>query len=197
MNEKGVSLLEIVVALVLSGIGTMIAVPHLGQARRHAALGSVTRILHMNLLRARAEAMNTGYATALVLDREDGGEWKCRIIRDGDDDGIRRDDIAAGIDVPVGVITELTRGGASLCFLEEERIPDPSGGGSLGGSRDDPVRAGPSDILTFRPEGTATPATLYICDHRDSMRAIRIYGLTGRLRVLSWTAGTVQWEISH
>jgi len=193
MYEKGMSLVEIVVVLVLTGIGTAVALPRLETAHRNAALGAVTRKLQMSLLRARAEAMSTGYAAGLLLERKEGS-WTCRLFRDGDDDGIRRDDIASGIDQPIAEILEIDTGGASLGFLQDVRIPDPAGGGSLGGDMDDPVRAGPSDILTYRPEGTATPATLYLCDHHEKMKAIRVFGLTGRIRVLSWQAGgPPQW----
>lgn len=194
MNQKGMTLVEIVVALVLMGIGTVMAVPRLGQAHRRAALNAVTRKLQMSLLRARAEAISTGYATGIVFDQGPSGKWNCTLVSDGDDDGIRRDDIARGVDLPIETLLELDTGGASLGFLRNVRIPDPSGGGALGGNFDDPVRAGPSDILTYRSEGTATPATVYICDHKDSMKAIRIFGLTGRLRVLSWRVGTLRWE---
>jgi len=197
MNQRGMSLVEIIVVLVLSGIGTAFALPRLGQAHRHAALNAVTRKLQMNLLRARAEAMNTGYTTALVFDRREGEKWTCSLIQDGDNDGIRRDDIAKGIDSSIGEIMELYSGGASLSFLQDVRIPDPSGEGSLRGDFEDPVRAGASDILSYRPEGTATPATLYISDHHDSMRAIRVYGLTGRVRVLSWKSGELSWKVSR
>lgn len=196
MNQKGLSLVEIVVVLVLTGIGTAFALPRLGQAHRNAALTSVTRKLQMNLLRVRSEAMHTGYACGIVFEKR-GSSWHCTLVRDGDDDGIRRDDIARGIDLPFSEILELDTGGASLGFLRNVRIPNPSGGGALGGNFEDPVRAGGADILTYRPGGTATPATLYFCDHCESMKAIRIFGLTGRIRVLKWRVGTTRWELDH
>jgi len=194
MNQKGMSLVEIVIALVLMGIGTAAALPRLEQAHRNAALNAVTRRLQMSLLRARAEAMSTGYTAGLVFEKKGNG-YRCTLVRDGDDDGIRREDILRGIDLPISEILELDTGGASLGFLRDVRIPDPSGGGALGGNFDDPVRAGPADILSYRPEGTATPATLYLCDHQESMKAIRIFGLTGRIRVLRWRVGTLRWEV--
>lgn len=194
MNQKGLSFVEIVVALVLTGIGTAFALPRLEQAHRNAALNAATRIIQMNLLRARSEAMLTGYACGLVFEKK-GGRWHCTLVRDGDDDGIRREDIARGIDCPISKIFEIDSGGVSLGFLRGCRIPDPSGPGALSGNFEDPVRAGGADILTYRPEGTATPATLYLCDHQESMKAIRIFGLTGRIRVLKWRVGTARWKL--
>ena len=55
--------------------------------------------------------------------------------------------------------------------------------------------AGSGDIVTFTPEGTATPATLYFSDGCDGMRAIRIFGATGRLRTLGWQIGWNRWRL--
>lgn len=196
MEQRGQTLVETVIVLVLMGLSAVVVLPVLGTAQRRAALGKVTEQVRSQMWRARSDALTTGRATALVFDRLPDGRWRCAVVRDGDGDGIRRTDIAAGRDTQVGRVLELDSERASLGFIPSCDIPDPSGGGLLGGDFDDPVRAGAGDILTFTPEGTATSATLYFSDGRQMMRAIRVYGVTGRLRTLRWMIGWDRWRLT-
>ena len=62
------------------------------------------------------------------------------------------------------------------------------------GNLSDPVRAGRGDIITFTPRGTATPASIYLTDHRARMRVLRIYGGTGRVISKVWRSGWPEWR---
>ena len=192
--DRGHTLIESLALVFLIGLGTAIAVPYLGAVHRDAALRRATDNVLSQLWRARAESVTTGAATALVLDRFPDGRWRCRVARDGDGDGIRRSDLKSGRDTVVGRVLELKAGGAGFGILREVSVPNPSGGGVLGGDLDDPVRAGSGDILTFTPQGTATSGSLYLTDHRGAMRAIRIFGVTGRMRTLEWRIGWEEWR---
>jgi len=196
MREHGQTLVETVVVLVLMGLSSVATLPLLGTAHREAALRRATEQVRSQMWRARSDAMTTGKATALVFDRIPRGGWRCTIVQDGDDDGVRRDDITAGRDYPVGRILELDADKAGLGFIPDCEIPNPSGDGLLAGDLDDPVRAGSGDILTFTARGTATSGTLYFSDGRQLMRAIRVYGVTGRLRTLRWKIGFDRWRIT-
>ncbi len=195
INQNGQTLVETLVILIIIGLGTATAAPVLGSYHRRAALRNVTERVRSHLWQIRSDAIRTGRCTALVFDRTDGGRWRCRIVQDGDGDGVLRADLEAGVDPEIGRIPELETDRAGLGLLRGERIPDPSGEGFLGGDPDDPIRAGSGDIVTFTPEGTATPATLYFSDGCDGMRAIRIFGATGRLRTLGWQIGWNRWRL--
>ena len=116
------------------------------------------------------------------------------MARDGDGDGIRRSDLRTGTDAIVGKVLELKAGGAGLGILSDIRIPNPTGRGALGGDLDDPVRAGSGNILTFTAQGTSSSGSIYLTDHRGSMRVIRIFGVTGRMRTLEWKTGWERWR---
>lgn len=196
MKERGQTLVETVVVLVIVGLSSVMALPLLGTVHSESALRRVTEQVRSQMWRARSDAAVTGKSTALVFDRLPDGGWRCLVVQDGDGDGIRRTDMEDGCDYQVGKIVELDVDKATLGFIPGCDIPDPAGGGHLGGDLEDPVRAGSGDILTFTSQGTATSATLYFSDGRQSMRAIRVYGVTGRLRTLRWKTGWDRWRLT-
>ena len=196
MKERGQTLVEIIVVLVIMGLSLVMAMPLLGKAHREAALRRVTEQVRSQMWRAKSDAAMTGRATALVFDRLSDGGWRCAVVQDGDGDGVRRNDIATGCDYQVGRVLELDADRATLGFIAGCDIPNPSGDGLLGGDREDPVRAGSGDVLTFTAQGTATSGTLYFSDGRQMMRAIRVYGITGRLRTLRWNTEWDRWRVT-
>ena len=139
--------------------------------------------------RCRAYAILNSRATAAVFEHCDDGSWRCFIAVDGNGDGIRTRDIHRLIDPVVGEVLHLDGGGAGLGILQGEFVPDPSGRGRLRGDLDDPVRAGRGNIITFTPRSTATPASIYLTDHRARMRVLRVYGGTGRVISRVWRSG--------
>ena len=56
------------------------------------------------------------------------------------------------------------------------------------GQLDDPIRFNRSDLASFGPLGTATPGSLYLTDGRRRLAAVRVFGTTGKVRVLTWDA---------
>lgn len=194
---NGFTLVETVVTLFVVVLIVAISAPRMAEAHRKAALRGVTATVVTQMWRARSEAISTGQATALVFDRLPEEGWRCRVVQDGDADGVRRSDIDAGIDVVIGRVLEMKIGRAGFGILEGQSVPNPSGGGLLGGDLRDPIRAGSGDVLTFTAEGTATSSTLYFSDQHRMMRAIRIFGITGRMRTLAWQVGWDEWRIAR
>ena len=74
-----------------------------------------------------------------------------------------------------------------------QTIADVGGGGELAPG-DDPVRMGNSSLVSFSPLGSATSGTLYVAARRGPQMAIRVYGATGRVRVLTFDAQARQWR---
>lgn len=190
----GMSVLEAVLVVAVVAIIVTAALPDLGEIRRAAALGAATSQLKGLLFRCRAYAVMNARATAVVFERGTDGSWRCFIAADGDGDGIRRRDIRRLVDPVIGEVLHFEAGGAGLGILKKEFVPDPSGRGRLRGNLDDPVRAGRGDIITFTPRSTATPASIYLTDHRARMRVLRIYGGTGRVISRVWRSGWSEWR---
>ena len=194
--ERGISLVELVVVVVILGIILTVTLPGLNEARGAAAVGGASRRMQGLLFRCRAVAILNGRACAVVFERRGDGSWRCFIAQDGDGDGIRRADINRLIDPIISEVIFFETGEAGLGILQGEFVPDPSGRGRLRGNLDDPVRAGRGDIITFTPRGTATPASLYFTDHRARMRVLRVYGGTGRVISRVWRSGWPEWRQS-
>jgi hypothetical protein len=195
-ESRGLSLVEALLVVAVLAIVATVVLPDLDEIRRAAALGAASSQLKGLLYRCRADAVMNRRATATVFEQRTDGSWRCFIAVDGDGDGIRSRDIRALIDPVVGEILHFEAGGAGLGILQGEFVPDPSGRGRLRGNLSDPVRAGRGNMITFTPRGTATPASIYLTDHRARMRVLRIYGGTGRVISRVWRSGWPEWRNS-
>ena len=193
-KDIGMSLIEAVLVLAVLAIIVTAAIPNFAEIRGAAALSSVSSRLKGLLFRCRAYAIMNCRATAVVFDHREDGSWRCFIAVDGDGDGIRTRDVHRLIDPVVGEVLHLDAGGAGLGILQNEFVPDPSGRGRLRGDLGDPVRAGRGNIITFTPRSTATPASIYLTDHRTRMRVLRVYGGTGRVISRVWRSGWPRWR---
>jgi len=196
VKRNGMSLTEVVVLLVVVAIVTVVTVPNLGEVNGSAALLGAAARLKGLMFRCRAHAIMNQRSTGLVFEKRGDGSWRCYIAADGDGDGIQRRDLEDATDPIASEVLEFAPRTAGLGILHGEFVPDPSGRGRLGGDLDDPVRAGRGDIITFTPQGHATPSSVYLTDHRARMRVIRVYGGTGRVISLVWRSGWPRWRES-
>lgn len=193
-TDIGMSLIETVLVLAVLAIVVTAALPNFSEIRGAAALAAASSQLKGLLFRCRAYAIMNSRATAVVFEHREDGSWRCFIAVDGDGDGIRTRDIHRLVDPVVGEVLHLDGGGAGLGILQNEFVPDPSGRGRLRGDLGDPVRAGRGNIITFTPRSTATPASIYLTDHRSRMRVLRVYGGTGRVISRVWKSGWPKWR---
>jgi len=193
-GQRGISTTELLVATAVVGAMVLVGLPLLDDAHRAAALMRSTAQVQGLLVRCRAVAIMRGATCAVVFDREPNGVWRCYVAEDGDGDGVRRADIHSGRDPVVGRDVRIAAGAAGPGILKNERIPDPSGRGTLGGDLSDPIRAGRGNIISFSSSGTATPSSVYFTDGSSRMTVLRIYGGTGRINRLCWRGGWDAWR---
>ena len=59
---------------------------------------------------------------------------------------------------------------------------------------DDPIRFNRSDIASFGPLGGSTPGSLYVTDSIRHLAAVRVFGRTGKVKVLRWDAVEDRWR---
>ncbi len=188
----GFTLLEVlfVVALLvtLAGIGIPLVQTSLDGARTRGA----ARYLAGRLNLARMEAVKRSVYVALRVEGKDTA-YRYRFFADGDRDGVRTNDINKNTDRAIGPAERLDEkfGGVTFGILEGVKNIDDSQPLASDG---DPVRFGPSDIVSFNPDGTATSGTFYIRGRRDQQMAVRVLGTTGRVRVLRFDFRTYQWS---
>ena len=57
-----------------------------------------------------------------------------------------------------------------------------------------PVRFGSSDMVSCSPLGTCTSGSLFLRSAKGVQYAVRMAGVTGRLRILVYDTGTRAWR---
>ena len=194
MKQTGRTLVEGLAAITLLALSALAAAPVFEGMRGEAAVSSLDRRLRALVFRCRSTALMRGRSVALVFDARPDGEWQIYVAEDGDGDGVLQRDIDSGIDPVVTRPIRIVAGEAGPGILTDVRVPDPLGGGSLRGDLSDPIRAGRGDKIAFSPGGTATPASIYLTDHRRCMRVVRVYGATARARSMAWRVGWPSWR---
>jgi type II secretory pathway pseudopilin PulG len=150
------------------------------QAARHVA--SVIR-LHRTL------AISSGAQVALRFEAPGpAGSWVA--YADGDRDGVRGNDVASGVDRPLGPRSEIAAEFPGVTFGIVPGTRDIDDGQLLSGPA---VRLGAGNWLSFSPSGSATSGTIYVRGRSGTQYAVRVLGVTGRTRVLAYDGGSGRW----
>jgi type II secretory pathway pseudopilin PulG len=188
-TSAGFTVVDLLIALTLTVLISALAAPRTAHTvsvtqGRHAAALVAARIRL-----ARLHAVTTRKATAVVFDLV-GGHWQLRVCRDETGDGVRRADIAAGLDICVGdpVVVHRRVSRADIAWLPG--VPDPDGLPGTG----TPVRFGSSSMASCTPVGGCTPGTVFVLAGSEQF-AVRVTGATGRTRVMRYDRGTGAWPI--
>lgn len=176
-------------ALALVGLMAGLALPALRSLLERRALDGAATAMAGAVARTRHEAIARGTYAGLVFQRDAlGDRWSIHV--DGGKPGISSVEIQSGIDrrihgpVPFG---GTHMGGVRLGIPLAPAIPavPPSKGVLPAGG--DPVRFGSGDIVSFSPIGESSSGSLYLTDGKGGLRAIVVYGRSGRIRVWSWS----------
>ncbi|MCL4837107.1 MAG: prepilin-type N-terminal cleavage/methylation domain-containing protein, partial [Thermoanaerobaculia bacterium] len=194
--RNGYTLVEALVAVALAALLALVTVPPLlrgsGRARVRLAAAEVTAALRL----ARALAARHATPVALRFESLGGERIGYAIYRDGDGDGVRRDDIAAGTDplvVPRQELSHLGRG-AGFGFAPGPAPRDPGDPRRRLDRLDDPIRFNQSDLASFGPFGQVTPGSVYLTDGARHQAVVRVFGRTGRTHVLWYDPDVELWR---
>jgi type II secretory pathway pseudopilin PulG len=191
-DARGYTLLETICAAALCTILGAIAVPVIGGTldRERTIIG--TQFLAGQLQRARLEALKRARTVAVHVALA-GERTSIQLFVDGDGDGVRQHDVDDGVDPPLAPREFLDDRSRGVSLRINQAVSDIGGTGDLAAG-DDPLRIGNTALLAFSPLGSATSGTLYIAGHRGPQMAIRIFGGTGRVRVMTFDAQARQWR---
>ena len=190
MND-GYALIDVVVAVSLCVMLSVMAVPVVGGTleRERTIIGA--RYLTGQLQRARVEALKRGRSVAIRLEvLSDRTQWQ--LFVDGNGNGVLQKDIDRGVDPPLTPRSWLDADAGGIALRVNQTVRDISGSATIEAG-DDPLRIGNTSLLVFSPLGSSTSGTLYVAAHRGPQMAIRVFGATGRVRVLMFDAPTQQW----
>lgn len=191
-RENGTTLIEIIVVIAIIGIIALCAMPAFAAYRRQAsviAAGNEMRSL-LRAVRSRAIARGRNAGVKFV---KSGNNWTYTLYDDGNGNGIYNADINKGIDRryfgPALVMPQFQT--AAIALLPKT-IRDPDGAKLL--PTDPALQFGTSTICSFSPVGSSTSGTIYISDGIDNLYAVRVYGASGKVRMLRYNAGLQKWE---
>jgi prepilin-type N-terminal cleavage/methylation domain-containing protein len=189
-SNRGFTLVELMFALAIAGTLTTIAVPQGLRALDDFRTRAAARYLAQRLANARAGAikrsvyMGLRFETALP-------DYRVTSVVDGDGNGLRTADILDGTDPTITPPELLAWHFPGVAFGILEGVPDADGQPANG---TDGVRVGVSKLLSMNPDGTSSSGTLYLFGRERSQYAVRVLGVTGRVRILKYDHVRRLWE---
>jgi prepilin-type N-terminal cleavage/methylation domain-containing protein len=217
-GARGMSLLELLAALGVASIASGIAFASVERSVSATRESGAARAFAMRVRQTRLEAIQRSANVALQFVTSSAAP-SFRAYVDGNGNGVRTREIASGIDPPLGPVAALDDGLGGVRFARAPDIPavgddddgatsgggagstsggssgGGSGAGSDGGATDsgDAIRLGAAGLLSFAATGSGTSGTIYL---RGSTRqfAVRIYGPTGRVRLLEFDLRARVWR---
>ena len=184
------SFIEILFVLGTAAIVTGVAVPEMLATLDDSRTAAAARYVSTRLQRTRMEAVSRNTSAALRFTRL-ADHYDFTSYADGNRNGVLSRDIQSGIDRLTQPADRLADHFPGVEFGAIPDLPPVDATSTAAGS--DPIRLGSSDMVTFTPTGTATSGSLYIRGRRDSQYVVRVYGETGKTRVLKFNAGRGQW----
>ena len=190
MGIAGFSLLELVVADGLAATITVAAVPSVGRAVDNYKTVGAVRYVATRLQRTRMEAVARGFNAAMRFTATGTG-YSFGIYADGNGDGVRSADIDRGVDRLLLGPERLGEQFSGVEFGTVAGLPGVEGSSPPG---TDPIRIGSARMASFTPVGSSTAGSLYILGPNGAQFVVRLYGETGKTRILRFNSRTTLWE---
>lgn len=190
-SERGYTLVEVLFVAALSATAGAAALPNFLAALDDVRTRGAVRYVVSRLQLARMEAVSRSADTALVFTGS-GGSFRYAQYLDGNRNGVLSADIARGIDPMVRPGERLADQFPRVDFGALPGLPPVEPGTTPPG--DDPIRLGAADMVTFTPLGTSTPGSLYVLGPRRIQYVVRIFGTTGRTRILKFDRRSGLWK---
>jgi len=184
------------VVLALLGILATAGVPRFLEWSRHLKLDLAAGELVGVLRLARSYAVRHSTKVGVKFRPGDGSRVTYTLYRDGDGDGVLTADIEAGVDPAVGLSRELSHFGsfARFGFPPGPAPRDPGNPSRRLDRLDDPIRFNRSDIASFNHLGGSTPGSLYLTDGRYLLSVVRVFGRTGKVKVMRYNPEEEEWR---
>jgi hypothetical protein len=181
MNERGRTFIEMLVA---AGIASVLSIFAFRQVRAYAEdahlLGA--GYAFKGAFRKAYSMATRGNVYTAIRFEDKAAIPRYSVYRDGNLNGVRKEDIVKGIDTRVAGPFFLDAQAPGVRVGINAGTPAiPPDTGMLDTS--DPIKFGASDMLSFSPFGTATPGTFYLAS-ASSQAAVRVTPGTARVRLM-------------
>jgi type II secretory pathway pseudopilin PulG len=191
ISSRGFSLLELVFVAGIAATLSAVAVPQYLTAIDEFRAAGAARYISARFQRARMEAVMRSADVALQFTSSASG-YAYAVYVDGNHNGVLTREIERGIDRRLGSPEQLPDQFPGVDFGAIPGLPAIDAGSTAPGS--DPIRLGAGSVATFSAAGTSSSGTVYIRSRRDAQYAVRIFGATGKTRMLKFDPGTRQWR---
>jgi type II secretory pathway pseudopilin PulG len=189
---RGFSALELLFIVALLGTVCGIAVPPVLNAVDHVRAVGAARYVSTRLQRARMEAVTRSANVGVRFSNTASG-YELAAYVDGNGNGVSARDILRGVDWLLGSIERLPDTFTGVEFGTLPGLPPVDAGGAPPGA--DPIHLGASNMATFTAGGTSSTGSVYIRGHGQRQFVVRIYGDTGKTRVLEFDHVTRRWKL--
>ena len=187
----GYSLLELLFTMSVIGTVAAFAVPGVLASIDDQRAAGAARYVSARLQRARMEAVARSASVALrFVETSDGYAFGAYV--DGNRNGVRTAEIQHGIDRELMPLERLTSLFVGVDFGVLPGLPPVEPGSPPPGT--DPIKLGTSNLVTFVAVGTSSSGSLYIRGRRGVQYVVRIFGQTGKTRVLKFDPGARRWN---
>jgi Tfp pilus assembly protein FimT len=192
-NDHGYSLADMLVVLAIIGMSVSVTMPAFNSMRHRGAVRAASAEIRSIFFVARMRATSRGHNYGIRFQKF-GNEWRYAEYEDGDNDGLRTDDINKGIDRPLFTPRPvlLTDRGVATIGVLSKTITDPDGAKLTPTAS--PVQFGNSQICSFSSLGESTSGTIYLTDGVGGIYAVRVYGATAKVRTLRYNESRRTWE---
>jgi len=191
-RESGITLIELLIVIAIIGIVALCAVPAFAAYRRHSSVIAAGHEMRSLLRSVRSRAISRGRHAGVKFTRS-GNNWTYSLYEDGNGNGISNSDITKGIDRRYfGPAVVMPAFRTATISLLPKTIRDPDGDKLLPTAA--ALQFGTSTICSFSEQGSGTPGTIYISDGVDHLYAVRVFGASGKVRMLRYDNGQQKWE---
>jgi type II secretory pathway pseudopilin PulG len=190
-DAAGFTAIEALFVVALSVTVGGISLPPLLNVADDVRAVAATRYVAARLQRARMEAVLRSTNVALRFSPS-GGRVSFATYVDGNRNGVLSADILLGVDARLGPVDALADHFRGVEFGALPGVPAVDPGGTAPGS--DPIRLGSSDGATFSADGTSSTGSVYVLGAGSRQFVVRIYGDTGKTRILKFDGRTRVWR---
>ena len=190
-RPRGYSLLELMMVMALGVTLSAAAVPEYLAAVDDVRANGAVHHISARLQRVRMEAVMRSAMVGMQFTQTAGG-YSYAVYVDGNRNGVLTRDIQRGVDRLIAAAERLPDQFTGVEFGAIPGLPPVDPGGTPPGT--DPIRLGSGNIASFSALGTSSSGTVYIRSRRDAQYAVRIFGETGRTRMLKFEPRTGQWR---
>ena len=186
--QRGFTLIEMLFAVGVAATLSGIVVPPVLRLLEDYRTAGAARYVASRLQKARVEAVRR--STNVAVRFTPAGEFSTYV--DGNGNGVLSGDIRDGTDPQLGAAERLESSFAGVRFGTMTDLPPVDPGGTPLGT--DPIHLGASNIASFTPVGTSSSGSVYVRGGACQL-VIRLYGDTGKTRVLRFEERTRQWRL--